>query len=383
MIPYSTQHITDEDIQAVVDQLKSPWLTQGPTVEAFGSALAEYTGANYGIAVANGTAALHLALIALGINDKSIVWTSPNSFAASANCARFLGASVDFVDIDLATFCISPIELEKRLAEAEVSGKLPDVIIPVHHSGFSCDMPHLKSLADRYGFRIVEDACHALGGSFDSNMIGNCAYSDFTVASFHPVKSITTGEGGVVLTNNEGLAHSITLLRSHGITRDEGLMQFADGTPWHYEQVELGFNYRITDIQCALGLSQLKRLDDWVKARNGLAHRYNDFFADTPFAVQKECEGLVSARHLYVIRVPNGKRDSVGKALRAKDILVNVHYEPIHLQPYYRGLGFAPGDFPEAERYGRDALSIPLYPELTEAQQDYVMDSILAAFAKT
>jgi len=380
MIPYSTQHISEEDIQAVVDQLRSPWLTQGPTVEAFGSAVAEYTDAKYGVAVANGTAALHLSLLALGADENSLVWTVPNSFAASANCARYVGAEIDFVDIDPETFCLSIPKLIDKLEIASRIGRLPDVLIPVHHSGLSCEMATLKKLADKYGFNIVEDACHALGGSYRGRKIGNCCYSDITVSSFHPVKNITTGEGGVVLTNNKEIARKIALLRSHGITRDEDMMNFADGTPWHYEQIELGYNYRITDIQCALGLSQLKRLDSWTERRIFLANRYDRLLSEVPFSTQKNVENVVSARHLYVIRIPDGKRDTVGHELRKQDISVNVHYEPIHLHPYYRRLGFKRGDFPISEQYGSDALSIPLYPEMTTGQQDYVVAKLLEAY---
>ena len=380
VIPYSTQNINDEDVQAVVDQLRAPWLTQGPTVEAFGAALAEYCGSKYGIAVSNGTAALHLSLMALGIGPDALVWTTPNSFAASANCARYVGADVDFVDIDPKTFCMSVEALEIKLAVARKAGRLPDALIPVHHSGLSCDMVSMRRLSSEYDFKIVEDACHALGGSYQGHKIGNCEFSELTVSSFHPVKNITTGEGGAVFTNCKATARKIILLRSHGITRNEDMMEFPDETPWHYEQVELGYNYRITDIQCALGLSQLKRLDSWTKSRSNLAQRYDEMFESSPFAVQESMDGAVSARHLYVIRVPDNKRDAVGKALRKLDIFANVHYEPIHLHPYYRQLGFEVGSFPEAEAYGKDALSIPLYPELTFEQQEYVFNSIVKAY---
>ncbi|MCL2654213.1 MAG: UDP-4-amino-4,6-dideoxy-N-acetyl-beta-L-altrosamine transaminase [Coriobacteriia bacterium] len=380
MIPYSTQSISEEDIQAVVQQLRSAWLTQGPTVDLFEEALASYCGSRFAVAVSSGTAALHLSMVALGVGHNSLVWTTPNSFVASANCARYTGADVDFVDIDPATYNLSVAQLKQKLEAAERARRLPDVVIPVHHSGLSCDMAAIAQLAQKYGFKVVEDASHALGGSYHDVKVGSCAYSDLTVLSFHPVKNITTGEGGAVLTNDEKLAEHLRRLRSHGVTRDLNSMKYPDGTPWHYEQTELGFNYRITDIQCALGLSQLTRLDAWVAQRNELAKRYDGCFIDTPYQFQQGDPQCLSARHLYVLRVPEGRRDEIGKALRAEDILVNLHYEPIHLQPYYRRLGFKPGDFPEAEAYGNDALSIPLFPALSSEQQNLVISRLTRFF---
>ena len=378
MIPYSTQSISQEDISAVIEQLRSPMLTQGPAVAGFEKRLADYTGAEHVLAVSNGTAALHLAILALEVDADSLVWTTPNSFVASANCARYVDAEVDFVDIDLDTYCMSIGALKEKLTQAASLGKLPDVVIPVHHSGFVCEMRSIAALADQYNFKIIEDASHALGSSYHSEKVCSSKYSDISVSSFHPVKNITTGEGGAIFTNCEEAAAKIELLRSHGITRDSSVMNYFDETPWHYEQIILGYNYRITDIQCALGSSQLTKLDAWTEQRNELAARYDKLFSGAGIKTQTVTDDIWSARHLYVVRIPDGNRDLVGKALRSKDILVNLHYAPIHLQPYYRKLGFKLGDFPQAETYGRDALSIPLFPALTYDEQDMIVHEILS-----
>lgn len=381
MIPYGRQSVSQADIDAVVEVLGSDYLTQGPAVERFEAALASYCGAKHAVAVSNGTAALHLAMLALGVGEGSLVWTSPNSFVASANCARYCGADVDFVDIDPDTFNMDVEALAAKLACAEAAGRLPDVVIPVHHSGLPCDMTGIAALAERYGFAVVEDACHALGGSYDAEKVGACTYSAMTVFSFHPVKTLTTGEGGAVLTNDDALAARVALLRSHGITRDPAMMAVPETAtaptsmaPWHYEMVELGFNYRITDIQCALGASQLARLDEWIARRGELAARYDRLLADLPVRGQLDPTGCVSARHLYVVRMSSDLRDEVGRAMRDAGVLVNLHYAPIHLQPYYRELGFNPGDFPHAELYSREALTLPLYPAMSEADVDTVVD---------
>jgi len=383
MIPYGRQSVSQADIDAVVEVLESDYLTQGPAVERFETALASYCGASHAVAVSNGTAALHLAMLALGVGEGSLVWTSPNSFVASANCARYCGADVDFVDIDPDTFNMGVEALDAKLVQAAAAGRLPDVVIPVHHSGLPCDMTGIASLAERYGFTVVEDACHAVGGSHGSTKVGACTHSAMTVFSFHPVKTLTTGEGGAVLTNSDELAARVALLRSHGVTRDPAQMVFGDSTaegdpttdavPWHYEMVELGFNYRITDIQCALGASQLTRLDEWIARRGELAARYDRLLADMPVCGQSCPAGRVSARHLYVVRVSADRRDEVGRAMRAAGVLVNLHYAPIHLQPYYRELGFSPGDFPHAELYSREALTLPLYPAMSDADVDTVV----------
>lgn len=385
MIPYGRQSVSQADIDAVVEVLRSDYLTQGPAVERFETALATYCDAQHAVAVSNGTAALHLAMLALGVGEGSLVWTSPNSFAASANCARYCGADVDFVDIDPGTFNMGVDALASKLELAAASGRLPDVVIPVHHSGLPCDMEAIAALAERYGFTVMEDACHALGGSYGAERIGSCTHSAMTVFSFHPVKTLTTGEGGAVLTNSDELAGRIALLRSHGITRDPALMvgprpgaedastQPETPAPWHYEMVELGFNYRITDIQCALGTSQLTRLDEWVARRGQLAARYDRLLADLPVHGQAEGADRVSARHLYVVRMAADRRDEVGRAMREAGVLVNLHYAPIHLQPYYRHLGFSPGDFPQAELYGREALTLPLFPSMSDGDVDTVV----------
>jgi len=372
MIPYGRQSVSQADIDAVVEVLKSDYLTQGPAIERFETALAAYCGASHAVAVSNGTAALHLAMLALGVGEGSLVWTSPNSFVASANCARYCGADVDFVDIDPDSFNMSVPELAAKLELAAAVGRLPDVVIPVHHSGLPCDMVGIAALAERYGFTVVEDGCHALGGSYAAEKVGACAYSAMTVFSFHPVKPLTTGEGGAVLTNRTELATRVASLRSHGISRDPKLMP-ASSTPWYYKMVELGFNYRITDIQCALGTSQLTRLDEWVVRRRELAARYDRLLSDLPMHGQVNPAGRVSARHLYVVRMSADCRDDVGRAMRDADVLVNLHYAPIHLQPYYRELGFNPGDFPQAELYSREALTLPLYPAMSGADVDTVV----------
>lgn len=368
-IPYGRQSISEEDIAAVVEALRGDWLTQGPAVPAFELAVAKRCQAAHAVAVNSATSALHLACLALGVGAGDVVWTTPNTFVATANCARQCGADIDFVDIDPATWCISPKALSDKLARARRLGeRLPKVVIPVHFAGQSCDMQAIAALGTQYGFGIIEDAAHAIGGSYAEGPVGNCAYSDITVFSFHPVKIITTAEGGMALTNRPELAERMALLRSHGITRDAARMAGKPVGPWSYEQLELGYNYRMSDIHAVLGTSQLGRLDEFVARRNQLAASYDDALADLPIQRQQVPGNVVSARHLYVIRVAAEHHSPMFDALRAAGIGVNLHYIPVHLQPYYRQLGFVAGQFPEAEAHYREALSLPLYPSLGDAQ---------------
>lgn len=378
-IPYGRQSIDEADIQAVTDVLRSDFLTQGPAVPRFEQAVAGYTGAAHAVAACNATAALHLACLALGVGAGDRVWTSPITFTASANCARYCGAEVDFVDIDPVTWNMSPAALEAKLEAAKKAGTLPKVVIPVHLCGQSCDMAAIHALAQRYGFRVIEDASHAIGGKYRNGPVGDCRYSDIVIFSFHPVKIITTGEGGMALTNDPALARRMELLRSHGITREPGEMTHAPDGPWYYQQIDLGFNYRITDLQAALGYSQLAHLDDWIAARHRIAARYDTAFADMPVTTPHSLPESYSGYHLYVIQVD--RRGEVFAALRAAQIGVNVHYIPVHLQPYYRALGFKPGDFPAAEAYYARAITLPLFPALTAEQQDFVTEQVGKATA--
>ncbi|MCQ8180222.1 UDP-4-amino-4,6-dideoxy-N-acetyl-beta-L-altrosamine transaminase [Methylomonas sp. SURF-1] len=379
-IPYGRQDISETDIQAVINVLKSDFLTQGPAVPAFETAVSEYCGVRHAFAVNSATSALHIACLALGVGPGDLVWTSPITFVASANCALYCGAKVDFVDIDPRTYNLSVAALEEKLQAAERDGKLPKVVIPVHLCGQSCEMAAIHALSEKYGFKIIEDASHAIGGKYRNQPIGNCRYSDITVFSFHPVKIITTAEGGMALTNDTELADKLALLRSHGITRDPAQMTHQADGPWYYQQIALGYNYRMTDIQAALGLSQLSRLDEFVANRQRLAARYDSLLSALPVEIPWQHPDNYSALHLYPIRIPEGvssySRLSVFEGLRAAGIGVNVHYIPVHLQPYYRQLGFQPGDFPEAERYYRAAISLPLYATLTEANQDRVVAAL-------
>jgi len=375
-IPYGRQSINEDDIKAVVDVLVGDWITQGPAIERFERAVAEYCGANYAVAVSSGTAALHLACLTAGLKEGDTLWTSPNTFVASANCALYCGAKPDFVDIDSQTYNLSVDELETKLSITE-KGRLPKIVIPVHFAGQSCEMDRIYDLSKKYGFTVIEDACHALGGSYKGSKIGACTYSDMAVFSFHPVKSITTGEGGVVVTNDGGLYQKLMRLRTHGITRDPALMQGESHGPWYYEQVELGFNYRITDMQAALGTSQLRRLDRFMERRHVLVNRYNEALNDLPLRLPQQHPDNYSAYHLYVVRLEldkiNKTHRQVFEGLRYAGINVNLHYIPVHIQPYYQTLGFDWGDFPEAERYYNEAISLPLYVELTEVDQDRVI----------
>lgn len=377
MIPYGRQDISDADIQAVVDVLRSDFLTQGPAIPAFEKAVAAYCGAPHAVAVNSATSALHIACLALGVEPGDWVWTSPITFVASANCALYCGAQVDFVDIDPQSYNLSVDRLAEKLAQAEQTGQLPKVVIPVHLCGQSCDMAGIHALSQRYGFKIIEDASHAIGGRYKGEPIGNCRYSDITVFSFHPVKIITTGEGGMTLTNNENLAKRMQRLRSHGITRDASEMTHAPDGPWYYQQIELGFNYRMTDLQAALGLSQMQRLDEFVAKRHAIAKNYDELLADLPVLIPWQHADSYSGLHLYVIRLKLSEMKKahreVFEAMRAAGIGVNLHYIPVHRQPYYERLGFRAGHCPVAERYYTEAISLPMYPGLTEEQQGQVV----------
>lgn len=387
MIPYGRQNISDEDIQAVVDTLKSDWITQGPLVGRFEDSVAAYTGADYAIAVNSATSALHLACLALGLGENDILWTTPNTFVASANCGLYCGASVDFVDIDPKTYNMDVDQLEQKLVAAKAENRLPKILIPVHFSGQSCDMKAIHALSEEYGFAIIEDASHAIGGRYRDKPVGCCEYSDITVFSFHPVKIITTGEGGMLLTNDEALASTMRRLSSHGVTRDTELMddtydESKDGA-WYYQQVELGFNYRLTDIQAALGLSQMKRLDEFITRRHELAQRYDDILSSLPVTLPYRDEQSYSALHLYVIKIKldevEKSRKAIFEQLRASGIGVNIHYIPVHTQPYYRKLGFKRGDYPNAENYYEAAISIPMFADLSHDQQDTVAEALREA----
>lgn len=380
MIPYGRQEITQQDIDSVTEVLQSDFLTQGPQIPLFEQNLASYCGAEHAVAVNSGTAALHLACLALGVGPGDMVWTSPISFVASANCALYCGAGIDFVDIDPETANLCVKKLRQKLERAERNKTLPQVIIPVHLAGQPCDMKEIKQLADQYGFKIIEDACHAIGGRYDNEPVGNCRYSDITVFSFHPVKIITTCEGGAATTNDKALAEKMQLLRTHGITRDETLMTKVSDGPWYYQQIDLGFNYRITDLQAALGTSQLKRVDEVVAKRHQLVQRYNEKLKKLPLLHLKQTSDGYSSYHLYIIRIQTGETDishlEIFSKLREMGIGVNLHYIPIHTQPYYLQLGFKPGQFPEAEKYYSEAITLPLFHHLRHEDQDRVIECL-------
>lgn len=381
-LPYGRQDIQDTDIDAVVSVLKSDFLTQGPAVPRFEHHVAQRVGAKHAVAVNSATSALHIACAALDLGPGDCLWTSPVTFVASANCALYCGARVDFVDTDPATANMCPDHLAQKLAKADAEGTLPKVIVPVHLTGQSCDMAKIAALAKRYNIRVIEDASHAIGGAYLGAPVGSCAHSDIVVFSFHPVKIVTSGEGGMAITNDAGLARKMERLRSHGITRDVEEMTGPSDGSWYYQQIELGWNYRLTDIQAALGVAQLDRLDDYVTKRNMLADRYDDRLQNLAVTRPGRLTGAYSAWHLYVVRVPEAQHKDVFEKMRSAGLGVNLHYIPVHLQPYYAQFGFSPGDFPNSEAYYRSAISIPLFPTLAEADQDRVVTTLTEALGK-
>ena len=383
MIPYGRQDITQTDIDAVVGVLQSDFLTQGPMVPRFEQSVAQHVGATHALAVNSATSALHIACLALGLGPGDRLWTTPITFVASANCALYCGADVDFVDIDPHTYNLCPQALALKLEQAEREGTLPKVVVPVHLCGQPCDMQAIHALSQRYGFKIIEDASHAIGGKYQGEFIGNSRYSDITVFSFHPVKIITTAEGGMALTNDEALANKMALLRSHGITRDPAQMtREADG-PWYYQQIDLGFNYRMTELQAALGVTQMERLDQYVARRHQLARRYDDLLTGLPVTAPWQHADSYSGLHLYVIRLQLDKiqkpHRQVFEALRELGIGINLHYIPVHTQPYYERMGFKPDDFPQSQSYYQEAISIPMFQTMTDEQQDEVIAALRVA----
>ena len=384
-IPYGRQEITEEDIEHVSQVLHSEWLTQGPIVPQFERQVAQYCQAQYGVAVNSATSALHLACLALGLGEGDWLWTSPITFVASANCGLYCGAKIDFVDIDSETFNLCPKALELKLNAAEKSGRLPKVVVLVHMAGQSCDLKSIHALAQQYHFKIIEDASHAIGGQYLNQPIGQCRYSDITVFSFHPVKIITSGEGGMAVTNNKQYADKMVQLRQHGITRDPSEMTKEPDGPWYYQQTDLGFNYRLSDIHAALGLSQLQRIDQYISTRQALASRYNELLADLPILLPLQQADCYSAFHLYIIRLDPQKNTAshldVFESLTAQGIGVGLHYIPVHLQPFYQRMGFTEGDFPKAESYYQQAITLPLYPTLNHQQQEQVISALTEALA--
>ena len=383
-IPYGRQSINQNDIQAVLEVLQSDWLTTGPAVSAFEKAVAEYCGARYAVAVNSATSALHIACMALGLGKGDVLWTTPNTFVASANCALYCGAEVDFVDIEADTYNMSVSALQKKLEAAQEAQRLPKVIVPVHFSGQPCDMKSIAALARQYGIAVIEDASHAIGASYEDTRVGDCAYSDMTVFSFHPVKIVTTAEGGMVTTQDAELAKRLGLYRSHGITREPASMTEVSHGAWYYQQIDLGYNYRITDLQCALGCSQMKRIDAFVARRRELATVYDRELQELPLVLPKQRQNAHSAWHLYVVQIDPKKtkktRKEVFDALRAAGIGVNVHYIPVHTQPYYQQrFGFHEGDFPVAEAYYQNTVSLPIYAELTCEEQQQVIAALKKA----
>ena len=380
MIPYGKQDINQADIDSVVNVLKSDFLTQGPQVPLFEKTVSDYCGSEYAVVANSATSALHIACMALNLGKGDYLWTSPNTFVASANCGLYCGAQVDFVDIDPLTYNLSSLELEKKLIQAKQDNKLPKIVIPVHFAGQSCDMQKVHSLSKEYGFKIIEDASHAIGGKYLDQPIGGCQYSDITVFSFHPIKIITTAEGGLATTNDKELLTRMQLFRSHGVTRDPELMNKETEGGWYYQQVELGFNYRMTELQAALGVSQMERLDEFVALRHQRQIRYDELLKGLPIVVPYQSLDSYSALHLYPIQLEleniSKSHTQVFDELRQKGLGVNLHYIPVHIQPYYEKMGFSRGDFPEAEKYYSRAISIPIFQGLTIEIQDEVVNAL-------
>ena len=385
MIPYGKQDINQADIDSVVNVLQSDFLTQGPQVPLFEKTVSDYCGAGYGVAVNSATSALHIACLALDLGKGDWLWTSPNSFVASANCGLYCGAKVDFVDIDPLTYNLSTEELEIKLIKAKKGNKLPKILIPVHFAGQSCNMKKIHSLGQEYGFKIIEDASHAIGGKYLDQPIGGCQYSDITVFSFHPVKIITTAEGGLATTNDRELSERMRLFRSHGVTRNPELMNKLSEGGWYYQQVDLGFNYRMTELQAALGVSQMKRLDEFVTKRHKLQERYDLLLEDLPITKPYQDKDSYSALHLYPIKIQTDKlkstRKEIFEALRKNNIGVNIHYIPVHTQPYYQDMGFIKGDYPNTENYYESTISIPIFQGLTLEMQDKVVSILKKVLA--
>lgn len=382
-IPYGRQDIQESDIDAVVEVLKSDFLTQGPTVPSFEGKIAQYCDVSHAIAVNSATSALHIACLALGLGPGDTLWTTPVTFVASANCALYCGAKVDFVDIDNDSYNLSPEALEMKLISAAEKGCLPKIVVAVHLTGHPCDLKAIHRLSQKYGFSVIEDASHAIGARYEGEPIGSCRYSDIAVFSFHPVKIITSAEGGMAVTNNSELATKMRLLRSHGITREPNLMTHEPEGPWYYQQIELGFNYRMTDVQAALGLSQMTRLDTYVETRQQLAARYDTKLKDLPLVLPIQQQNVISALHLYVIRLKieeiEVSQQVVFKRMLDSGVGVNLHYIPVHLQPYYKRMGFRKGDFPVSESYYAEAMSIPIYPTMSMDEQDGVIGALTEA----
>lgn len=386
MIYYGKQSIDEADIQAVEEVLRSDFLTQGPTIEKFERSVAAYCGVKYAVAVTNATSALHIACLAAGLGKGDILWTSPITFVASANCGLYCGASVDFVDIDEKTYNMSVNALEEKLRQAKKENRLPKIVVPVHLAGQSCDMRRIRELSETYGFTVLEDASHGVGADYLKTKVGSCTFSDMAVFSFHPVKIITTGEGGMVLTNDKTLYERLILYRSHGITRDPAKMTYEADGPWYYQQIALGFNYRMTDMQAALGYSQMTRLDAFVARRRELAARYDELLKDMPLTTPYVLEGANPSWHLYIVRVDFSRltktKKQVFEEMKVQGVALNLHYIPVHTQPYYQALGYRSEDFPNAMTYYAEAFTLPLYYRLTEQQQAEVVNALENALNK-
>jgi UDP-4-keto-6-deoxy-N-acetylglucosamine 4-aminotransferase len=380
MIYYGKQSISEMDIKAVEEVLHSDFLTQGPAIERFERAVAEYCGAKYAVAVCNATAALHVACLSAGLGEGDLLWTSPITFVASANCGRYCGANVDFVDIDEKTYNMSVAALEEKLRRAQNANQRPKVVVPVHLAGQSCDMARIKELSEKYCFTVIEDASHAVGANYLETKVGSCTFSDMTVFSFHPVKIVTTGEGGMVLTNRKDLYEKLLLYRSHGITRDPAKMTHMSDGAWYYQQIALGYNYRMTDIQAALGISQMKRLDTFVARRRALAARYNTLLRNLPIVTPYVMEGAKPSWHIYVVQMDFSRvrktKQQIFEEMKEQGVVLNLHYIPVHRQPYYEKLGFRQGDFPKSEKYYKEAFTLPLYYDLTDDEQEHIVGAL-------